>query len=151
MELLLYNFMAPIFFTTRGKSSFTSCSQNRRTSNPWFLSIVFTSLSRIRLRSSLLSQYSGLDFGRRLQAGQACQKHPSTKMIRRFSIKAKSGLPSIPSTCIRQPEIPAWTKPARNRHSVERLPLERTRDIIRERVFLSTVSIYFGIVRLRMP
>ena len=75
-----------------------------------------------------------MELGIRWHLGQPCQKQPSTNTARRCTGKTKSGFP-VKSAAFRvQPRIPARTKAARRRHSVERFPLERTCAITLERV-----------------
>lgn len=103
------------------------CSHTRTTVIPCLRSSRATRLPRILFQLILSPQYSRFAWGiGRRHFGQPCQKQPSIKMTRSRSGKKKSGAPTIERGCILQPRIPRRMSAARNLHSVDRLPLERT-------------------------
>jgi hypothetical protein len=120
--------------------STSSCSQIRNTRQPLRRRLALVTLSLCRLRRIFSFQYATLELGTRLHLAHPCQKHPSTKMRRRFRRKTKSGLPGRSDGLTSHPQTPALTSAPRNRHSVERLPWERTRPMTLERTSLETVS-----------
>jgi hypothetical protein len=77
------------------RSSLILHSQTRRTLHPSFRSFRLTRRSRRRFETIFGFQKSVLLFDGRLQRGQPCQKHPSTKSATRDFGQAKSGLPAI--------------------------------------------------------
>jgi hypothetical protein len=97
--------------------------------------------SRTLFRAIFASQNSLREPERLLQDEQPCQKQPSTNIAKRFDLKAKSGVPGSVDSLSVQPIIAFRINNARNRHSVDRLPLLRTLDIISERLNFVTLSI----------
>ena len=116
-----------------------SCSQTLITVHPDRLSVRAVWLSRAIFLAIFAVQYGRCVFGKRQCFGQPCQKHPSTKTQTRSPGKTKSGLPETGKQR-RHPLIPALLNRLISRSSVERFPLDRTFDMMRERVSLVTLS-----------
>lgn len=118
-----------------------SCSHTRNTRNPSRRNCHDTNFARLRFVLNFRSQYGRFETGAsRPHFGQPCQKQPSTKIAMRSASKTKSGEPRWVRECIRQPVTPLATSAALRRHSVERLPFDRTKLIRWLRSFLLSVS-----------
>ena len=102
-----------------------------------------TFLSRFTFVSILLRQNDLWVFGKRLllQSRHPCQKHPSTNTATLYFGKTKSGCPTN-LELRRHPVIPYSRNNATSLSSVLLFPFERILDIISERFFFDTVSIF---------
>ena len=74
------------------------CSQIRTTCQPAAASAASAARSRSMVRRSLGAQYHSLTAGLRPCSGQACQKHPSTKIATRRAVNAMSGRTRAPAS-----------------------------------------------------
>lgn len=118
----------------------SSCSHIRNTRQPSFLKIRFTRWSRALLSANFFNQNFRRVVGKVACLGQPCQKHPSTKMIRRSLGKAKSGVPGN-GRCRRQPLMPDLRNRRASASSVDLFPRPRTRAIICDLVSGTVVHI----------
>ena len=102
-----------------------------------------TFLSRFTFVSILLRQNALWVFGKwlLLQIRHSCQKHPSTNTATLYFGKTKSGCPTS-LELRRHPVIPYSRNNATSLSSVLLFPFERILDIISERFFFDTVSIF---------
>lgn len=120
------------------------CSHISSTAHPIFLSSLRLFLSLFLLASNLETQKSLFDLGTPPWTGQECQKHPCTMTTTLSLGNTKSGLTCpvgvLILTCLRQPVTPRALMALARGTSVVPLPLERIRDIIRDLVAASTVS-----------
>jgi hypothetical protein len=107
----------------------SSCCHTRTTRHPFVWSVLFTSLSRLRFRSSFASQNSLLLDGRLPWMGHLCQKQPSTNTASLAAKKTKSGCPKH-CDLRRHPEILCSRKIEMTLSSVAALPRLFTRDMI---------------------
>jgi len=121
------------------RADVTTHSHTRNTFQPWRRSRRETRRSRLRLSETFFRQKPTWLFDGRLQRGQPCQKHPSTKTASRSLRKTKSGHPSN-GRCRRQPLTPCFRKILIRLISVALFPLDRTAAMICDRFSLLTES-----------
>lgn len=100
----------------------SECSQTCITLQPRARRTLEFCLSRLIFRRIFSVQYSMFRWGIEKQRGQACQKHPSTKIANLSAGNAKSGFPGI-GKCRRQPFKPSSFRRPRTTFSVLRFPL----------------------------
>lgn len=115
----------------------------RTTLYPKIPSSRVTFLSRFTFVSILLRQNVLWVFGKwlLLQIRHPCQKHPSTNTATLYFGKTKSGCPTN-LELRRHPVIPYSRNNATSLSPVLLFPFERILDIISERFFFDTVSIF---------
>jgi hypothetical protein len=105
----------------------SSCSQIRATTKFWRLSSFFIFRALWMFERIFFVQYSRFDCGTGLlHFRHPCQKQPSIKTTRFLSRNTKSGDPIKDESCKVHPLIRLRMRAERNRHSVERLPFDRT-------------------------
>lgn len=130
---------------------FISCSQIRMTFQPRLRSFARFRRSRRELFSIFGSQYFLLLLGRIQCCLHPCQKQPSTNTASFLFGKIKSGEPSTPLTCLRQPAILFFLKHFMNSISVVLLSVLRIAVMFLLRCSFETLSIVIHRLGLAAP